>query len=596
MGHQVLRDSLESSGDTGNWLPEQVQPPSPLSPPSEQLQQQESGWNELELSFDGLGLAFNTEQQQQQQQQQQQPLIQHQQPEQHQEFDVIPTQLASTPVPLSLSPPLGATQDTEANFKFPDPLISNDSNSLNPNFIALLYFGISVAFLLLGSYQLLYQSFFSASPAAAATKSKTTAGNTEKKRVWKGQFFARGLDKLKFWLNVAFAIGFLVLFRSVLFAFDDVSYSNVVLDLVDLDVDVDVDDGRNWQFVSYWVSIVVFAFVVLPLDVIQPVTWICQSATTMLFYPIQLGLISIVAIQQNFGEYPVLPQTFINGSQFQIERVLSLALCFILVVIVHLEYNCYHPTWELYHYYESHDGYDVDQPNFVSKLTFSWMNGMIQAGYRNNGLEHEDLPPAPTFITTEHSSPTLAKHWNKQLEKLHNGNGKGKGNGKGFFSKPSLLIALARSFGFPVLLSLCYDMADSIVSFIQPQLLKHLILFFGRTDNPPSIIGMSIAFGMFAVSLAETSFNNEYIILTVEAALGSKAGLMQLVYEKSLKLSPEARLEYSTGDIINRLSVDINRVQTLTSYCQTLFSAPTRLVLCLWSLHALLGNATWGVP
>ncbi|GME72229.1 unnamed protein product [Ambrosiozyma monospora] len=543
----------------------------PLSQPLQQQQQQESGWDKL--SFDGLALESSTENQQ--------PLIQPQQQD-----EVIPTRPSSTPVPIpgvayqinqnqNQSLPLPVPVPVPANFKFPDPLISNDSNSLNPNFIAVLYFGIALFFLFLGSYQLLYQSFVDTSPAAA---SKKTAG--DRKRVWKGHFFGRGIDKLKFWLNLVFALGFLVLFRSVLFGYNDVSY-----------LTVDIDDGaKHWQCVSYWVSIAVFAFVVLPLNVVQPVTWICQSATTLLFYPIQLGLLSIIAIQQNFGEYPVLQHpTLINGSRFQIEGVLSLALCVILAVIIHLEYNCYHPTWELYHYYESHDGYDVDQPNFVSKLTFSWMNGMIQSGYRNNGLEHEDLPPAPTFISTEHASPSLAKHWNKQLKKLKNG-----GNGKGFFSKPSLLIALARSFGFPVLLSLCYDMADSIVSFIQPQLLKHLILFFGRTDNPPSIIGMSIAFGMFAVSLAETSFNNEYIILTVEAALGSKSGLMQLVYEKSLKLSPEARLEYSTGDIINRLSVDINRVQTLTSYCQTLFSAPTRLVLCLWSLHALLGNATWG--
>ncbi|RCK65594.1 Protein transport protein SEC1 [Candida viswanathii] len=69
--------------------------------------------------------------------------------------------------------------------------------------------------------------------------------------------------------------------------------------------------------------------------------------------------------------------------------------------------------------------------------------------------------------------------------------------------------------------------------------------------------------------------------------------LTSVVYNKSLVLSNEARQESSTGDIVNLMSVDVQRLQDLVQNLQIIWSGPFQIILCLYSLHTLLGNAMW---
>ncbi|KAG7884553.1 hypothetical protein KL938_001680 [Ogataea parapolymorpha] len=298
---------------------------------------------------------------------------------------------------------------------------------------------------------------------------------------------------------------------------------------------------------------------------IETARFIVQPGSLLFFWPLQTLLVAMMAFQQKFSSHKLVDNAIL------LDLMVALGL-----TITMAEYWKYPVSYDLINYCIEHN-IETTQVNIVSLMTFTWMNDLIMTGYRKKSLEHSDLPPPPVLVTTAYAAPKLEQQWRKELSK----------------SKPSLLMALIRSFGFPVMISLFYDMSDSITSFIQPQLLKQLIRFFGRTDDPPIIIGFSLAIAMFLLSLFEALMYNQYFIKTVEASLGTKAGLMNLVYSKSIKLSPESRLQRSTGDIVNLMSVDVTRLQELTSYVQTLFSAPTRLVLCLLSLHSLLGNATW---
>ncbi|CEP22757.1 BPT1 [Cyberlindnera jadinii] len=68
---------------------------------------------------------------------------------------------------------------------------------------------------------------------------------------------------------------------------------------------------------------------------------------------------------------------------------------------------------------------------------------------------------------------------------------------------------------------------------------------------------------------------------------------MSMVYHKALTLSPESKKERSTGDIVNILAVDVQRIQDLGNQFNMLVSAPIKIVLCLLSLYNLLGKATF---
>lgn len=68
-----------------------------------------------------------------------------------------------------------------------------------------------------------------------------------------------------------------------------------------------------------------------------------------------------------------------------------------------------------------------------------------------------------------------------------------------------------------------------------------------------------------------------------------KGGLAAAIYKKALRLSNEGRATKTTGDIVNYMAVDAQRLQDLTQFAQQLWSAPFQIVICMVSLHQLLG-------
>jgi ABC-type multidrug transport system fused ATPase/permease subunit len=212
------------------------------------------------------------------------------------------------------------------------------------------------------------------------------------------------------------------------------------------------------------------------------------------------------------------------------------------------------------------------QANVIQNLTFTWMNDLMAKGYKKQKITDSDIPNPPALLDTKIGYERLKKEWDAQKKK-------------------SLFFAMVKVFGLAVLTAVSYEVVDDILSFAQPQLLKLLIRFFNSDD--PLIVGILIAFGLFFVSIIETALFNIFSISIYEASLGIKASLMTMIYHKALSLSPESKKNRSTGDILNIMSVDVSRVQDLSSQFQVLVSAPIKLVLCIISLYGLLGKATF---
>lgn len=68
-----------------------------------------------------------------------------------------------------------------------------------------------------------------------------------------------------------------------------------------------------------------------------------------------------------------------------------------------------------------------------------------------------------------------------------------------------------------------------------------------------------------------------------------KSSLTTAIYSKSLRLSSEARSSKTTGDIVNYMAVDTQRLQDLTQFGQQLWSAPFQIILCMLSLYQFVG-------
>lgn len=210
-----------------------------------------------------------------------------------------------------------------------------------------------------------------------------------------------------------------------------------------------------------------------------------------------------------------------------------------------------------------------------SVLTFGWMTPMMRFGYKHF-LTQDDLWNLRKQDSTQDTSDSFDEAWEIQLEK----------------KRPSLTIALVRAFGRPYFDGALFKVVSDCLNFVQPQLLRLLIRFVDsyRTDTPePVIRGAAIALAMFATSVAQTACLHQYFQRAFETGMRVKSALINTIYSKALKLSNEGRATKSTGDIVNYMAVDTQRLSDLTQFLQQLWSAPFQIILCLASLYQLLG-------
>lgn len=217
----------------------------------------------------------------------------------------------------------------------------------------------------------------------------------------------------------------------------------------------------------------------------------------------------------------------------------------------------------------------IEYADVFSILTFSWMTPMMKHGYKHY-LTQDDLWNLRKRDTTKVTGNQLQEAWDYELEKKH----------------PSLWMALFKAFGGPYFRGAVIKTLSDVLAFVQPQLLRLLISFVDsyRGDKPqPVVKGIAIALGMFAVSVSQTVCLHQYFQRAFETGMRVKSSLTAMIYSKSLKLSNEGRASKSTGDIVNYMAVDQQRLSDLTQYAQTLWSAPFQIVLCMASLYQLVG-------
>lgn len=213
--------------------------------------------------------------------------------------------------------------------------------------------------------------------------------------------------------------------------------------------------------------------------------------------------------------------------------------------------------------------------DIFSVLTFSWMTPMMKYGYKNF-LTQDDLWNLRRRDTTRVTGEYLEKTWAYELRK----------------KRPSLWIALFRAFGGPYLRGAIVKSGSDILAFVQPQLLRLLIKFVSsyRTDEPePVIRGVAIGLAMFAVSVSQTMCLHQYFQRAFETGMRVKSSLTAMIYSKALKLSNEGRAAKTTGDIVNHMAVDQQRLSDLTQFGMQLWSAPFQIILCMVSLYQLVG-------
>ncbi|KAF3988772.1 hypothetical protein FT663_03860 [Candidozyma haemuli var. vulneris] len=221
-----------------------------------------------------------------------------------------------------------------------------------------------------------------------------------------------------------------------------------------------------------------------------------------------------------------------------------------------------------------------DKANIFSRIAFNWMAPLMKKGFYQF-LAEKDMPFLPSELKAGVAADKFYHYWNAS-------------------ATPSLFFTLAKAFGGPFLIGGAFKGLQDILAFTQPQLLRLLISFVNdyseslKKDDPiPLTKGLMIAAGMFLVSVVQTAFLHQYFQRAFDLGMKIKSSMISVIYNKSLVLSNEMKQQSNTGDIVNLMSVDTQRLQDLVQNLQIIWSGPFQIVLCLYSLHGLLGNSMW---
>ncbi|NXK44826.1 MRP6 protein, partial [Chauna torquata] len=244
--------------------------------------------------------------------------------------------------------------------------------------------------------------------------------------------------------------------------------------------------------------------------------------------------------------------------------------------------------------------------SFLSKITYWWFSGLVWKGYQQS-LGVDDL----WSVREEDSSEEIVAWAEREWKKYHS---RTKQNVESATFKKSqksetdtaeaeetevllqsqysrsgpLLKAFWSMFGTYFLLStLCLVICD-IFLFSIPKILS-LFLEFIEDQEAPSWHGYFYAFIMALLACLQTLFEQRYMYMCLVLGLRLKTAVTGLVYRKILIMSNASRKAVTAGEIVNLVSVDVQKLMDLIIYFNGTWLAPIRIIICFVFLWQLLG-------
>lgn len=246
--------------------------------------------------------------------------------------------------------------------------------------------------------------------------------------------------------------------------------------------------------------------------------------------------------------------------------------------------------------------------SIFSSLTFHWFVPLLKIGNSKDQLDPEDLEsiPLPPSCQTKNVSHAFEHYWNIEMEKYKRrsqpssssvGRGGAGGRNKRYHHhhhpKPSLAKCLALAYGRDFLRAGFLKLIHDLNVFVGPIVLHGLIQFL-RTPSEPLSTGLLLT---LAVTISQTIMSfclRHYFFKCYLTGLRMRTAIVVQVYRKALVLSSAERQRRRTGEIINYMTVDAQRIQDLTTYSHAIWYSFLQIALSLYFLWGQMGVSCLG--
>eukprot|EP01134_Creolimax_fragrantissima_P008215 CFRG8215T1 len=212
----------------------------------------------------------------------------------------------------------------------------------------------------------------------------------------------------------------------------------------------------------------------------------------------------------------------------------------------------------------------------LSRLTFWWMTPTMRDGW-DHSLQHDELFGLDIENQVGHISETFDRNWQKEVSYCAKYGG-----------SPSLVRALAKSFGRPYILAGALKFVQDVCAFVSPQILKQLICFTKHEDIDIQY-GYLFSALLFCFAAVQSIVLHQYFHRSFATGMRVRAAIVAAIYQKSLVVSNTARKGTTVGEITNLMSVDAQRFMDLLPYMHMIWSGPLQITLAMYFLWDTMG-------
>ncbi|XP_047388734.1 ATP-binding cassette sub-family C member 6 isoform X2 [Sciurus carolinensis] len=243
--------------------------------------------------------------------------------------------------------------------------------------------------------------------------------------------------------------------------------------------------------------------------------------------------------------------------------------------------------------------------SFPSRAMFWWASGLLWRGYRKP-LGPRDFWSLEQENSSEELVSQLEREWTRTRGEAPRRTKVFKSRGGGVEAveteaaetdaflqqegsqRGPLLRAIWRVFQPTFLLGTLSLVVSDVCRFTIPRLLSLFLEFMGDPEAP-AWKGPLLAVLMFLSACLQTVFEQHYMFRIKVLQMRLRTAITGLVYRKVLALSSSSRKASAVGDVVNLLSVDLQRLTESVLYLNGLWMLLLWIVICFIYLWQLLG-------
>ncbi|EAL67254.1 ABC transporter C family protein [Dictyostelium discoideum AX4] len=179
-----------------------------------------------------------------------------------------------------------------------------------------------------------------------------------------------------------------------------------------------------------------------------------------------------------------------------------------------------------------------DNATLWQRFTFGWTERMLMTGYFNGPLEMKDVSDLPDRNKVNITAPFL--------------------DTIDYNSKYPLIKQIYKEFVSRNKISVATKIFVAIVSILSPLCLKYFIYYIKLDESQKTFkFGFLLCVLLFLSSLSLTLSQQYGYWFGLQTSLHARGAITQKIFEKTLRLSNQAKRLYNSGTIMNIISVDV---------------------------------------